>query len=655
MNELAQGLPFSFLYNGAPFLSCVLSRHTQPTPTGEETVLRLPQGLRVTHTVTRYPAHGAVTWVNRFENTGDGPTGVISELRDCDVTLPMPHREKTQAQAFRPAPETLTQIFAPRGSDLCPYEFDHYKKETYGFDTPNVLTTGRSRRFSPKGGRSSYGTAPFFNVHENGAGYFFAPGWTGQWQARFTREEDGINITAGIEDLRFTLAPGETLRTCSAALLPYTADLETSFALWRRFLRELSPVGKPGRAAAPAFSAMLWGGMDSKTMLERVHTIQQNDIPIDTVWIDAGWYGQSPLPSPDEFEGDWSEHTGDWRVNPYLHPDGLNDVAKAVHAAGKKLLLWVEPERVRVSAPAVKEHAAYFYKPVNETDKDRLLNLGDKAARQDCYLTLCGLIERFGLDWYRQDFNTDPLPVWRHNDPPGQSGITELRHINGLYRLWDALLERYPHLMIDNCASGGRRIDFETLRRSVPLWRSDMQCVENCPSEVSQLHSLTYSAWLPYSATGAGDGCEAYRIRSCYGAGLGVRYAYSQKRPFVDDAAALHAFKQYGEEYLRVRPYFFEDVYALTEPSANTDVWSAQQLHRPADGSGVLLLFRRENCPCPTACFTLRGLDAAASYIFTDSDTGETAVFTGEELARSGYPAAIPEKRGSRVVFYEKE
>jgi hypothetical protein len=44
--------------------------------------------------------------------------------------------------------------------------------------------------------------------------------------------------------------------------------------------------------------------------------------------------------------------------------------------------------------------------------------------------------------------------------------------------MWDELRQRHPKLTIDNCASGGRRIDLETCSRSYPLWRSDTQCCQ---------------------------------------------------------------------------------------------------------------------------------------------------------------------------------
>ena len=54
-----------------------------------------------------------------------------------------------------------------------------------------------------------------------------------------------------------------------------------------------------------------------------------------------------------------------------------------------------------------------------------------------------------------------------------RQGIAEIKYINGLYATLDELLDRFPGLVIDNCASGGRRLDYEMCRRSVPLFRTD--------------------------------------------------------------------------------------------------------------------------------------------------------------------------------------
>ena len=114
------------------------------------------------------------------------------------------------------------------------------------------------------------------------------------------------------------------------------------------------------------------------------------------------------------------------------------------------------------------------------------------------------MIEKLNIDCYRQDFNFQPLEYWRNNDASDRRGITEIKHINGLYKLLDALLDKFPNLLIDNCASGGRRIDIETLRRSIPLWRSDLMCPANYDIEATQCHNLSYNMWIPYSGTSSG-------------------------------------------------------------------------------------------------------------------------------------------------------
>eukprot|EP01051_Picozoa_sp_SAG22_P000463 SAG22_NODE_13_length_33548_cov_57.167773_15_plen_142_part_00 len=57
-------------------------------------------------------------------------------------------------------------------------------------------------------------------------------------------------------------------------------------------------------------------------------------------------------------------------------------------------------------------------------------------------------------------------------------GVTESKYNHGLYAYWDAVRHRgaqlNPAFAIDNCASGGNRIDLESLVRTVFLWRNDM-------------------------------------------------------------------------------------------------------------------------------------------------------------------------------------
>ena len=127
-----------------------------------------------------------------------------------------------------------------------------------------------------------------------------------------------------------------------------------------------------------------------------------------------------------------------------------------------------------------------------------------------------------------------------------------------MYQMWDELLERCPKLLIDNCSGGGRRIDIETLRRSIPFFRSDYQCGFNANADVLQAHNAGLSRLLPDNG-GTVKLSDVYSLRSAYSASHGVAYwnAIFQMEEKVDWAAA----KKCCDEYLRIRKYFPCDFY----------------------------------------------------------------------------------------------
>ena len=140
----------------------------------------------------------------------------------------------------------------------------------------------------------------------------------------------------------------------------------------------------------------------------------------------------------------------------------------------------------------------------------RLLNLGndrgpamaDRPCQQDCSPS------RALISTARTSTLT-PCAYWRRNDAPDRQGITEIRHVTGYLAYWDALLQEHPNMLIDSCASGGRRNDLETLRRAVPLLRSDyiIEPVGN------QCHTYALSFWMPFYGTGTGA-IDPYLFRS---------------------------------------------------------------------------------------------------------------------------------------------
>ncbi len=643
---------FSFLYDGKDIFTYNLK--LKETDNGNEKTLeyKTDDGLVFTHILKFYDKYDAIEWVTYFENTSDKPSKILSEIYDCDIEIPFEYDENLKWCAYIPESDKDMKIYNPQGSIWNKKEFfcnvDAFSENRY----INHIYPNQTKTYKTSGGRSSQALAPFFNIHRQNKGVVFAIGWTGQWKCSIKRSNDSVNIKSGIEDACFYLMPGEKIRTSSAVLMTYEGSFIESQNKWRRLVKEhFSLIGKDGRDKTGPLCAGVWGGMSTKGVLERIEKIKKESLPFEYIWMDAGWYGTSTKPSPDEFEGDWGEYTGDWQVNKTHHPDGLLDVSKAIKDAGMKFILWFEPERVKTNAPVFKEHPEYFLS--YENDSNHLLNLGNDDAWKYCFDTLSDVIEKLGVNFYRQDFNFDPLNLWRKNDEESRNGITEIKHITGLYKLWDSLLERFPNLCIDNCASGGRRIDIETLRRSVPLWRSDFQCPANYNIDDTQSHNMQFSTWMPYSGTGSGrDWGDVYRIRSAYAGSLTTNYTFSEKDSFGSEKQ-IRWIKKYLNEYLKIREYFYADFYPLTDSIESEFSWNAAQFNRPESSDGMVQIFRHAKSPFAVADFKLFGLDKAKTYRIIDLDDESCCDISGEVLMNIGLSIKTDTPRSSKIFIYK--
>lgn len=205
----------------------------------------------------------------------------------------------------------------------------------------------------------------------------------------------------------------------------------------------------------------------------------------------------------------------------------------------------------------------------------------------------------------------------------------------GLYEFWDALLARFPHLIIDNCASGGKRIDLETISRSVPFWRSDYQCLFDRDAEALQSHNAGISVFVPFSGSGVGQIMnDKYRRRSCYSAAMGGNFIGYE---FISMNTLDWDVKGAIEEFKDVREYFSCDFYPIFGCSSDHHAWGGWQFDRPERGDGIIMAFRRDECVLDGATVDLGGIDPEAVYEFYDVDSKQTARIEGKALVKDGY------------------
>jgi alpha-galactosidase len=287
----------------------------------------------------------------------------------------------------------------------------------------------------------------------------------------------------------------------------------------------------------------------------------------------------------------------------------------------------------------------------------RLLNLGHPPARQWLTEHVDKTIREQGIDLYRQDFNMDPLPYWNAADAKDRQGISEIRYVEGYLAYWDELLRRHPNLLIDSCASGGRRNDLETLRRSVPLLRSD----HLFEPTGQQCHMYGISFWYPYHGTGtlagpssitpglAGTVVDPYEFRSHMSPS--VTACWDVRRKDLDYAS----LRKLTSQLIRIQPFYLGDYYPLSDYSTENNVWMAWQFDRPEARQGIVQVFRRPKSGASSQRIRLHGLDPAANYEVTNLDSEQPEQYSGQTLLMDGLPVQLDACPAAAVFVYQRK
>ena len=603
----------------------------------------LESGITVYVESKSYKEYDAVEWVLWFENISDRNSGIFSHICDCDTLLPLEF------------PKPLTPGYMPKEGDACVITMNGMVDGKYYWVNDKVSATeyglnyeyldkapNKTKCFANICGRSSEGMMPFFDVTATGCGYITAIGWTGDWKSEFTKCDLGIRMKTGLKETKFYLVPGEKIRTSSVLIMKYGKS-EDKYNKFRRLIKNhFSHKSRTQAKRDGLMACELWGGLPSEEMKKRLNELKKYDIKFEDIWLDAGWYGNCTK-CDEAFSGDWSKHTGEWVVNKRVHPEELMDVAACAKAVGANLMLWFEPERALKGTPATEQHPEWFL--TLDGTKEQILYYGNEEARSYVLDLLSHYTENLNLSCYRQDFNIGLTKYFAQSDEENRRGIIEIKHITGMYRLWDELLEKFPGLIIDNCASGGRRIDIETLKRSIPFFRSDYQCNFNENPEVLQTHNSAISLYLPYNGCTSKTKCDTYAIRSSYSSSWGGAF-YNAIFQSMDEEDFAWA-KMITDEYRSIRNYFSMDFYNLGSSCFDPTAWAIWQYHDSETQSGIVMAFRRCESPFDQVKIELKGLLPEKAYTFTNLDDYATQDEKNSIMIR------LPQKRSSIILKYQ--
>jgi alpha-galactosidase len=633
VNALTTDPFFSFLYDGKPSAEllkawkCSRAKKVIDAQKTEHTITyRDPKtGLEVRCIGTEFSDFPAVEWVIQLENKGKKDTPILESIQALDSVIPFANVGDPSLYWSKGGVATFDD-FAPQEA---------------------VLKGDAKIHLQPGGGRSSNSVLPFFNVMNGCNGVISAVGWTGEWAADFVRVANGVEMKAGLARTHLSLHPGETIRTPRMLLVFFTPDRWRGQNLLRQFILSHHRPMQNGKPLVAPITWGNWGGTTAEVHLDNIQKIIDHKLPIDYYWVDAGWYGKVG----DDPMGSWAPNAGTWTLRPDLYPQGFKALSDTLEKSGRHLMVWFEPERVVEGTLWSKEHPEWMLKVPN--GGTHLMNLGNPKACKFVTDFISEKIKEFGLGCYRQDYNIDPLEFWKANDAENRQGMSEIRYIEGLYAFWDGLLSRFPHLMIDNCASGGRRIDLETTSRATPYWRTDG------PRDpvAHQCHSYGLMAWVPLSAISEDREGDTYEFRSSMCSSLCVNWFHSGDGPQKKMPAdfPFDWGKKILDEYLTIRDFYYGDYYPLTSYTQDRSAWLAWQFDRPELGDGMVQVFRRDASPYESLRVTLRGLDPDAVYTLTNLGVPGSKDVSGRELLEKGLAIAIEAKPGAVVITYQKK
>jgi len=631
-------LPISFVYGGQALHGIPESWH--PTSNQRRVDANITEtvyegtntetGLAIRVECTEYRDYPVAEWVVWFTNKGSGATPVLSDVLAIDGSF-----------------AGASPVVQHCNGDYC--SADGYTPQA----TP--LRAGGDLSFAPRGGRPCDGAFPYFRVAFDGWGLCMAIGWPAQWAVSFSGLGDSVHVCAGQERTHLRLMPGESIRSPRMSLLFWNGHVSRGVNLWRRwYLTHILP--RPnGRPMAPLLACSGTGEGEEFTAATEENQIayfdrwQQHGVQPDVWWIDAGWY---PCYNTEHERRWW--RTGTWVPDPERFPRGLKPVSDHVASHCADLLLWFEPERVQPGTWLDVEHPEWLLRA--KGDDNGLLYLGNPACRQWLTDHVCEIIKQNGIKIYRQDHNFPPLAHWRENEPDDRQGLNENLHVQGYLQFWDDLLARNPGLWIDSCASGGRRNDLETMRRSVPLHYSDYGYGDH-PVKLA-FHRTLYE-WIPYfkESTLSWDTGERGRFDNS----VDSYSYYCGMAPMLlatldirrDDYDFAVVRKMIGVWRRAADLMLYGDYYPHTPFHTSPRKWVAWQFHRPESGRGMIQGIRFPDCPEEMLTIHPEDICAKMSYRFENAETGEVRVLSGSELLRDGFTLALPPRSGVVWLYQE--
>jgi alpha-galactosidase len=346
-----------------------------------------------------------------------------------------------------------------------------------------------SERFGQVGTMPVRRWFPFVALEDTQSGVVWGAqlAWAGSWQLEIYRQHDDVCLSGGLADREFghwmkTLQPGESLAAPAAFVSCVQGSLDD-------LCDRLTALQHRAADRHPAVERDLpiifnewcttWGDPQHDKVIAIAERLRGSDVRY--LVIDAGWYKAGGA--------DWSSGHGDWVPSAKLFPQGLQATATAIRERGLIPGLWFEMETVgsQSAAFSLLDHLLRRDgQPVTVRER-RFWDLNDPWAIEYLTTRVIDVLEEGGFGYLKVDYNETLGLGCEHPDGLGE-GLR--RQVLASYRFFASIRERLPDLVIENCASGGHRLEPSMLARTAMSSFSDAHELVEIPIIAANLHRL---------------------------------------------------------------------------------------------------------------------------------------------------------------------
>ncbi len=439
-------------------------------------------GRTVLHRVSWEPGLQALRVSCVFRNTGEKPV-VLNLLSSVNLSGITP---------FTPG-DAANALFLHRVRSMWSAE-GRLQSESIEAAMLERSWTGHALRlckFGQCGSMPVRGYFPFAALEDRRAGVTWAMqlACPSSWQMEIRRKDDGLNMMASLADEDFghwakTVRPGESFETPEAYVTVGKGGVdEVSQRLLTVHRRNMPHPEAPLPVMFNEYCTT-WGNPTHENLKKIAACL--DGLGMEYLVIDAGWYRQPG-------QG-WSDCGGDWiPEEKEMFPQGLKATADMIRSHGMKPGLWFEPETCAKDSDLFRREDLLLTRDgaVIDTDNRRFLDLRKEEAHAFLEERVIGLLKACGFAYIKVDYNDC---IGMGCDDPDSLGEGLRQNMLGTLRFFRRLREAVPGLVIENCSSGGHRLEPAMMSVSDMASFSDAHECAEIPIIAAALHRVILPA-----------------------------------------------------------------------------------------------------------------------------------------------------------------